>query len=194
MTEEKRGTRSMDEILADIDAISSDPEHRDQFKALKMLASTQSSAVVLPPPLGEKEIVERLMRVMRPSGPNLCQIAFSRSFPRDRLKTVEDSPKLTFENLSDESLAIIGRVSGLKSLYREFPAIKRHGIPAGFPSGRGVEAQLVWCKNMAKKMLLERERNMTKRPNGTEDEPPPPVAREGVGPASGDGAPPGPVS
>ena len=155
--EPNKGTRSMDEILSDIDAISRDSDHRDQFKALKMLASSQSSAVVLPPPLTQKEKIDRMVRVLRPNGPNASLIALKRAFPRARMK-VTDSPNLTVEDLSAESLEIITRVSNLKSLYREFPAIKRHGIPSGFPSGRGVEAQLVWCKKEAEKMLMERER------------------------------------
>lgn len=180
----------MEEVLADIDAISSDPEHRDQFKALKMLASTQSSSVVLNPPMGESEILDRLSRVMKPAGPNRCQLAFARAFPRSK-QSVGTTPELTIQNLSEESIAIIGKVFNLKSLYREFPAIKRHGMPSGFPAGKGTEAKLQWCKREAEKMLLVREKLLLEAPVVQKEVAGGTVGEREVGPAVGDGPPEG---
>jgi len=161
--EPKKALRSMDDILADIDAISSDPEHRDQFKALKMLASTKSSAVVLQPPLEDGEIVDRLVRVMKPAGPNLCQMAYRRAFRLNR-DSIADMPHVGFEHLPVESQDIIAKVRSLKSLYRQFPEIKRPGVPAGFPTGKGMHVQSEWCKQQAAKILLDREKKKMAEP------------------------------
>lgn len=157
MTEEpKRKSRTMDEIKADIEAISQDPEHRDQFKALRMLAMEQSSSVALPPPMEEHEMIERFARLMKPAGYSVVQIAYKRAFP-NRKPIEEVEPRFRETQLPDEDKLIIQRSRSLKSLYRLFPEIKKPGIPAGYPRGKGLDMQQQWCRDQATKILLDRQ-------------------------------------
>lgn len=157
MTEEpKRKARSIDEIMSDIELISQDAEHRDQFKALRMLASEKAASVTLPPPMEEHEMIERFARLMKPAGYHVVQIAYKRAFPaRKPIEEVE--PRMTEIHLPDEDRLIIQRCYSLKALYRLFPEIKKPGIPAGYPRGKGEELRRQWCKDQATKILIDRQ-------------------------------------
>lgn len=156
MTEEpKRKARTMDDVMADIEAISEDSEHRDQFKALKMLASANTASVTLPPPMQEHEMIERFARLMKPAGYHVVQVAYKRAFP-NRKPIEEVEPKFKEVQLPDEDRLMIQNSRNLKALYRLFPEIKKAGIPTGFPRGKGKELQQQWCRQQATKILLDR--------------------------------------
>lgn len=152
----KRKSRTMDDVMADIEAISEDSEHRDQFKALKMLASAKSSSVTLPPPMEEHEMIERFARLMKPAGFHVVQIAYKRAFP-NRKPIEEVEPKLNAIHLPDEDRLMIQKCTNLKALYRMFPEIKKPGLPTGYPKGRGKVLQQQYCRDQATKILLDRQ-------------------------------------
>ena len=152
----ERQRMSMDEIMAAIDDVARDPEDRDRFKALRMLASEGTSSVVLPEPMSDSEIIARLMRVMKPSGQALCQLAYKRAFPVTKLK-LTDTVKVYEEDLTDEQKATVQKIKSLKHLYRVFPEIKRAGVPTGFPTGKGLEVQQGWVRRKAAEILISRE-------------------------------------
>src|SRR3989304_4693784 len=54
------------------------------------------------------------------------------------------------------------RVTSLPMLYRLFPEIKRNGVPKGYPTTKGLAAQLRFVREQATRMLLERERERMK--------------------------------
>ena len=169
MTEEPKKRRSLEEITADIEAISEDPSHRDQFKALRMLAAEKSSSITLPEPMGDGEIVERLIRLMKPAGRELCQQAYARAFHRAK-DTVATAPTLRVVDLTDDQKDFVLEIRNLKQLYRAFPEIKRHGVPTGYPSGRGIEIQQEWCRTKAGKMLIDRDQAAMNRAEETDKE------------------------
>jgi len=159
--QQKQREMTMDEVRSALENIARDPEHRDHFKALKMLRSEEASSAVLPEPLTDEEVVLRLARIMRPAGPENCQIAFHRAFPRSK-KTVTSAPRIEAEDLTEEDRDIVNRVTSLPMLYRLFPEIKRNGVPKGYPTTKGLAAQLRFVREQATRMLLERERERMK--------------------------------
>ena len=180
MTEEPKKRLSLEEIRAALDDIARDASNRDRFKALKMLAEGETSSVTLPEPMGDGEIIERLQRVMKPAAKELVQIAYRRAFPRNDPVDIV-SPTLNISTMTEEQQAIVKKCINLKALYRNFPEIKRHGVPTGYPSGRGIEIQQAWCRTKAAKMLIDRDRTEMERVKSEDkgirdDDPNPPVA------------------
>lgn len=153
---EKQKPLSIDDVMEKISDIAGDRDNRDQFKALKMLAAAKSSSVVLPEPLSDGEVIERLFRLMRPAGMDLCQIAYRKAF-QGRMSNIEDKPTLLIGDLSDEMKAQVKKVTSLKVFYKVFPEMKAPGIPKGYPSGKGMERQRGWLQRMSAKILLDRE-------------------------------------
>jgi hypothetical protein len=154
--------------MADIDAISCDPEHRDQFKALKMLAAAKSSAVVLPEPMSDHDIVERISRLHTAAGPELTRLAYRKSFPRGI--DIDETPSMTLNTLPPEVRGEAAKIVSIKMLYRAFPQVKRGGQPPGYPRAGSLAAQQDWCQRTAAQLILDREQA---RVNGTPKPEPP---------------------
>lgn len=161
--------RSIDEIMADIDAISCDPEHRDQFKALKMLAAAKSSAVVLPKPLTDAEFIARIGRLNLAAGPEITRLAWRWAFPAAK-RSVEDTPDHDFSTLPEEVMEEAKKIISLRMLYKAFPEVKRTGQPPGFPKGGSLAAKQDWCRDAAGRLILEREQ---KKSDGEPEAPQP---------------------
>jgi hypothetical protein len=153
---EKKKRLSYEEILQGMEDIARDPDDKDRFKALKALAASQGASMVLPDPLSEIERIERLERLMRGSGTHICHSAYTRAFPHSHFK-VSDAEQLKVVDIPPETMKILEKVRGLKTLYRHFPEIKRPGFPRGYPVGRGIESQTQWARQTAIKILLDRE-------------------------------------
>lgn len=159
MTEEpketKRKARSIDEIMSDIELISQDAEHRDQFKALRMLASEKAASVTLPPPMEDHEVIERLARLQKGYGINVSRIAFKVAFPNAK-EVDELEPTVIPAHLSEQDRITIQHCTSIKALHRHFPQIKRRGLHPGYPRKSGREAQQKWCREQATKILVDR--------------------------------------
>jgi len=148
---------SIDDIQSLVTEIAQDPESgADRFRALKMLASQNSSSIMLPDPMENGELVERLARLQRAAGIDICQLSYQRAFPQ-AVDSVASAPKLGIDDLPAEIMEQVKKVRSLKSLYRWFPEIKRPGFPPGYPAGRGAALQLEWLRRYAGKILLDRE-------------------------------------
>lgn len=150
----KHARLSMDEIMAEIDLVARDPGDRDRFKALKMLASTQTSAVMLDVPMTDDEFVTALYMCMLPAGEKLAFRAFKRAFPQAK---TDLPPKLNLSDLPPAIREKAEKIITLKLLYREFPDIKRAGFPRGYPSKDNIVARKEWCQRTAASLFLERE-------------------------------------
>ena len=146
---------SYDEILQQMEEIARDPANRDQFKALKALAATQSAGIVLPDPLSPQEMIDRLSRQMKGCGIDICQRSYFRAFPnaKQELENVTVKP----DDISQEMYAKYRHIKTLKRLYHAFPETKRPGFPTGFPVGKGLAVQADWCARAAAKIILDRE-------------------------------------
>lgn len=148
---------TLDEVMASVTEIAQDADAgADRFRALKMLASQNTAAAVLPDPMQNGELIDRLARLMKGAGVDICQLAYQRAFPQ-AVDSVASAPKLQMADLPPEIMAQVQKVRSIKSLYRYFPEIKRPGFPPGYPVGRGAALQLEWLRRYAGKILLDRE-------------------------------------
>jgi hypothetical protein len=147
---------TLDEVISIVSEIARDESDRDRFKALKMLTSLNQSVAAIPPPLNDDEVVERLMRLMKGSGPKLCRKAYRKAYP-----LTDRTPTFDKEELEDLGVFIKSKIKGLKTLKqynRMFPEVAKGGVPPGYPSGAGPEAQMEWVQRAATKIFVERRR------------------------------------
>lgn len=148
---------SADDIQEMIAAMAQQGDGADKRWALKVLQSQQISEAVLPPLLNDAEVIERLMRVMRPAGKETCQLAYRRCWPHRGIDGIKERPAIREADITEEQQMMVERVVSLKTLYKHFPEIKRPGFPKGYPTGRGLEAQRDWCRRKAVQCLVDRE-------------------------------------
>jgi hypothetical protein len=147
---------TLDEIIGVVSDIARDPDSRDRLRALKLLTSLNSSVAAIPPPLTDDEVVERLSRLMKGAGAKLCRKAYRKTYPLS-----DRTPIFDKEELDDLGLFVKQKVKGLKTLKqynRMFPEVVKGGVPPGYPSGAGPEAQMEWVQRAATKIFVERRR------------------------------------
>lgn len=148
---------SLDEILTMVSEIARDPgAGADRFRALKMLATTESQQAVLTEPLSQPEIIQRASRILRGIGIHASQLSFQQAFPKTKA-TPFQPPRLEYGDLSDEEREAASHVRTLKGLYKKFPEIKRPGFPPGYPVGKSHIQQQAWCQNAALKAMVDRK-------------------------------------
>jgi hypothetical protein len=147
---------TLDEVIAIVSEIARDEADRDRFKALKMLTSLNQSVAAIPPPLSDDDVVDRLQRLMKGAGVRLCRKAYRNAYPLSQRSPVFD------KDAQDElGIFVKGKVKALKTLKqynRMFPETAKGGVPPGYPSGAGPEAQMEWVQRAATKILIERRR------------------------------------
>jgi hypothetical protein len=147
---------TLDEIIGVVSDIARDTESRDRLRALKLLTSLNSSVAAIPPPLSDEEVIERLSRLMKGAGAKLCRKAYRKTYPLS-----DRTPIFDKEELEDLGPFIRQKVKGLKTLKqynRMFPEVVKGGVPTGYPSGAGPEAQMEWVQRAATKIFVERRR------------------------------------
>jgi hypothetical protein len=154
---------SMDDLIDSLNIMAQDNDAGpDKFRALKMLASMNSTAITVPAPLTGDEVIDRLARLIRAAGRVAAQLAFVRAFPADSKRSegtrsaITDAPKVSADHLTPEDIARVKKIRGLKRFYKEFPEMKRPGFPPGYPVGRGREIQEDWIRRQATKILVDR--------------------------------------
>lgn len=153
--QEPKRRMTFEEAREEIAEIARNGEGADKFRALKMVMAEQSSTVTIPDPMTPEEKVERLARVMQPSGPIACQIAYRKAFPSSKREIFERMVRVKPDELSVFAKAEMP--STLKQLYKRFPEIKGPGFPPGFPVRGGLEARAEFCKRKALEILRDRE-------------------------------------
>ena len=176
---------TVDQIMEEINAIAGDPDNRDQFKALKMLAAEKSSAVVLPDPLSDREVIDRMVRIVKPFGKEIWNIVGREAFEgRRSTADMYDKIKTRSEHLTLEQLEKIGRIRNVRDLYRQIPELKRDGVPKGYPKSKGEIVQQAWLRERATAHFIAVNNDRMNEPEKSKDETP-------VGEQGGDVAPPG---
>lgn len=147
---------SLDEILDRVSEIAQSESGPDGFRALKMLASMEQATVVIPPPLEDWEVVDRMMRLMHGAGPQLTQAAYARAFPKIAKKVLEEK-RADLSKATREQRAEAHKITSLKLLNRKYPECKVKGTPKGYPQRGSVAQKVRWCQDTALKIMLERE-------------------------------------
>lgn len=156
---EKPRPMDMDEVKRNLEAIARDPNHRDHFKALKMLSAEETASVVLPDPLSYDEVVERLIRVMKPCGRDACHTAYHSAFGTSH-RDINLPPEFTAEDLTEEEMKIVANVTSIPVLYKTFPETKQNRVPKGYPVGKGMIAQRDWLRRAAIKILVDKRQKL----------------------------------
>jgi hypothetical protein len=148
---------TLDEIMGMVTEIAKDPDAgADRFRALKMLATTDTATVSIPPPMTQEELVARTSRILHGVGLHIAQLSFHQAFKTTKASPF-DAPVLDSKDLTSEDREMAAKVRTLKSLYKKFPEVKRPGFPPGYPAGRGMVAQQAWCQNAALKAMIDRK-------------------------------------
>lgn len=155
MAEPKRRSMSFDEIIVEMEDIAKNGEGADKFRALKTLMAQEAGSAVLPEPLSDDEIIERLSRMIKAAGPSASQLAYRRAYPAAKRPIYHAAPKITEADVAPIDPLSLPR--SLKELYRHFPEVKKPGIPTGYPVHGGMAVQKEWVQKQARRMLLDRE-------------------------------------
>ena len=155
MAEPRRKSMSFDEIIVEMEDIAKNGEGADKFRALKTLMAQESGSATLPEPLTDDEIIERLSRMMKAAGPSASQISYRRAYPAAKRPINFAAPKITEADVP--AIDPLSLPRSLKELYRQFPEVKKPGIPTGYPVRGGMAVQKEWVQKQARRMLLDRE-------------------------------------
>lgn len=145
------------EIVDGITDIAQTGEGADRFRALKLLSSMEQATVVIPPPLEDWEVVDRVVRILRGAGPQLTQAAYARAFPNTAKAKFHKPTKNRLE-ATPEQKHEASKVTSLKILNRKFPECKMSGMPKGYPQRGSIAAKVRWCQEAALGILVERDR------------------------------------
>ena len=141
-----------DEIRHGIEELARDGDGADRRWALKQLKADTADEVVLERPATEKEIIQRLGRLMRGAGMVNTKAAYAIAFSHDRRITVSKGTTVPSDlDVNEETLP-----KTLKMFYRLYPDRKKHGFPVGFPVGKGPVAIMKWCQQEA--LEIEKEK------------------------------------
>jgi hypothetical protein len=154
--EQPKKRLTIDQILDEINQIAQDPESGgDRFRALKMLADTKTSEIVLAEPYTEKEVLERTVRLLKGIGHHLARDAFALAFPRQLKRFANDD---RYPEVEDWMLEASKKFRTLSALYKEFPEAKHPGNPKGYPQLRSAAVKAAWVQREATRLYVERER------------------------------------
>lgn len=166
-----RRLMSLEDIEQAWNDIASDPDHRDRTKALKALSAFKSSSATLPPPLTDDEVVERMSFLMKSAGVELCRRSFRRAFRKEHgdIKIEARPVGDPMDELPPDDRARIGRLQNLRDLYRLCPALKRGGLPKGYPVAGDVLERMEWIRDQAAAYLVAERRGnpMSSQPSAT---------------------------
>ena len=154
---EKAAKISFEEAMELMSDIARNGEGADKFRALKLVMSQETSGSVLPDPLNDSEVIDRLARLMKATGPTASQMAYRRAFPHSSRPVTHAAPKVKASDIPPIDKDKLPK--NLRELYRMFPEIKKPGIPMGYPAGSGLAVKKEWCNKQAIKMLIDREQS-----------------------------------
>lgn len=156
---------SLEQIETAVTEIANDGDSAERLRALKLLAGMRAaSGVILPPPLDDRERIERLGRLMRSVGTDLSRRAFGWAF-KTRGDHVERPSMLGIEDLPDDIMRRAERLNTLPRVRREFPElVTGGGFPRGFPRRGTTVEKARWCIEQAQRGYLARIQAAAKRP------------------------------
>ncbi len=159
---------SAEEVRSKIEELARSGEGADQRWALRTLHAEESGAVTLPTPLTDAEVLERTCRIMKSAGQILSQLAYRQTFPKSKLGG-ELAPRMLLNDLPEHIREKAMQVTTLRILYRDFPDVKRPGMPPGYPQKSSLLARQEWCQRTAANLLLEQEQKKLDETPGTEE-------------------------
>ena len=147
---------SFEEALKLVSDVARNGEGTAQLRALQLVLNREGTAATIPEPLGDEEKLELMSMMMQSLGQIGTQFAYRRAFPFSRRPVNHAAPKIALEDLNVDESEL---PETLRQLYQMFPEIKRGGFPPGFPVGKGIAVKKLWCRQQAKKILLDRKQH-----------------------------------
>jgi hypothetical protein len=105
--------------------------------------------------MDEREIIERLSRLMKAVGADLTQLSYRKAFPRLEKNVALSAPKVDEDTMPQWALDQAHACISLKKLYKQYPTIKRSGFPSGYPRGKSLAVQTDWCRRKALQILKD---------------------------------------
>ena len=169
---QKRVAVTFDELVEMASQVARDEDHPDRFRYMNLLKGMNAAAPSLPLPLSDAAKQERLVRVLRPCGKKIAAVAYKQAFkagsedpeeeekgPPLRRREREEPPWFPIDeaHLTEDSRAILKRISTWQDFVREFPEMKQRSRPKGFPHLRGEAAVQAWCWDRAIPLLIEKQ-------------------------------------
>ncbi len=150
----QRPVLSVDDIQRMLSDIAQDAgAGADRFRALKMLSGLGSANVTLPEPLSREERRQRASRIMQALGIEETRLAFKETW--GSANPVDQHTEIgVLDEFPDWIRVMSQRCKTLIILYRTFPAMKRPGVPPGYPTHHGKIEQMKFCQKMAAKEYL----------------------------------------
>lgn len=150
------------EVEAKIESIARGLSEADaaQVRVLLHLYQRQDSAVTLPKPMSQKEMIERILPLMRALGRPGAQMAYRKAWPNSTTR-ITDVPKIEVNDLDigpDVKFPI-----SLKQLYKMAPETKRPGYPRGYPARGALDEKKDWCHSEYLKVLRARKQRELQR-------------------------------
>jgi hypothetical protein len=116
-----------------------------------LLTAQQSSSVTLPEPRSEREVIDRLARLMLSWGPETTKKAMHAAFPAYNAKKAP--PKYDHPDVDWKTHKLPRQLRHLKAA---FPEYDWPHVPNGYPSLKGALARMLWCQDEYKRMTLEK--------------------------------------
>lgn len=153
--ERPRKIWTFDDLMAGISDMAENGTGAQKAAAYRMLMSAHGGTTqpIMGEPLLEKDLMERLSRLMKASGKTVCQVAFGRAFPLAK-GHLDDVPTYEIDHIDYKNVKL---PMTLKQLYRQFPEVKRPGFPPGYPQSRGLAMKTAWCQQKAKEIIRDRK-------------------------------------
>lgn len=145
-----------EEVRQLIEDVARSGEGASQLRALLALSSEQVKESVLPAPLNEDEVIDRLSRLNVMAGIKCARLAMVRAFPK-RIAASKLVQSLAGKFADEIDQTKLPRT--LKALYRAYPEIRQPGYPKGFPVHGSPEKQKEWCHSVAIKIEVERKQS-----------------------------------
>jgi hypothetical protein len=131
-----------------------------RVRTLIYLASRQEASVTLPQPMSQKEMIERILPLLRALGRPGAQMAYRKAWPNSTTR-ITDVPKIEVNDLDigpDVKFPI-----SLKQLYKMAPETKRPGYPRGYPARGALDEKKEWCHSEYLKVLRARKQRELQR-------------------------------
>ena len=158
------------EVEAKIESIARGLSEADaaQVRVLLHLYSRQDAAVTLPKPMSQKEMIERMLPLLRALGRPGAQLAYRKAWPNSTTR-ITDVPKI---EVNDLDITGVKFPISLKQLYKMAPETKRPGYPRGYPARGALDEKKAWVESEFLKVLRARKQRELQREQASDAESP----------------------
>ena len=150
--EETQKVLTLEQIMMGLSEMAQHGEGAQRAAAFRLLMGASGANVSLPEPLTDREVVERLARLMRAFGKDTTRKAFSLAFPALKTRPWK-APEVSEGDIDWSTFRF---PVSIRHFYQKFPECKRPGRPKGFPIKGGLERKKAWLIEETKRIIMDR--------------------------------------